>query len=171
MGERYGFNVYVLQPVNINGRLASSTAIRNLLKEGDTLSAKELLGRYYSLRGKVIKGKGLGSSVLKIPTANLEVKDRLIPKKGVYATFTHIKEQRYLSVTNIGFNPTFDENSLSIETHILDYYSDLLDMDISVEFVKYLRDEVRFSAFDELRTQISKDINIARELLSGMTHK
>ncbi|MFN3535635.1 MAG: riboflavin biosynthesis protein RibF, partial [Desulfatiglandales bacterium] len=83
LGSKSGFNVYVLQPVNMNGKLVSSTAIRNFLKEGDVTSASLLLGRPYSLSGRVIKGKGRGKSILEIPTANLEVSDKLIPKKEI----------------------------------------------------------------------------------------
>lgn len=165
LGAKRGFGVYVLQPVNINGRVASSTAIRNLIKDGEIDLANQLLGRYYSVKGRVIRGKGRGQSVLNIPTANLEISDRLIPKRGVYATRTTIKEQTYPSITNIGYNPTFRNDKLSIETHILDYYSDLLNQEIKVEFVKRIRDEVKFENIVKLKEQILKDISEARNIL------
>lgn len=165
IGAKRGFGVYVLQPVNINGRVASSTAIRNLIKDGEIDLANQLLGRYYSVKGRVIRGKGRGQSVLNIPTANLEISDRLIPKGGVYATRTTIKEQTYPSITNIGYNPTFGNDKLSIETHILDYYSDLLNQEIKVEFVKRIRDEVKFENIVKLKEQILKDISEARNIL------
>lgn len=165
IGAKRGFGVYVLQPVNINGRVASSTAIRNLIKDGEIDLANQLLGRYYSVKGRVIRGKGRGQSVLNIPTANLEISDRLIPKRGVYATRTTIKEQTYPSITNIGYNPTFGNDKLNIETHILDYYSDLLNQEIKVEFVKRIRDEVKFENIVKLKEQILKDISEARNIL------
>lgn len=169
-GLRKGFKVYVLQPVNINGKLVSSTAIRNFIKEGNIELAKELLGRFYSLKGKVIRGKGRGKHLLDIPTANIEVHDILIPKEGVYATLTYIDREAYPSVTNIGHNPTFEDSSLSIETHVLDYYSDLLNREIKVEFVKRIRDEIRFENITKLKTQILEDIRIARQFVSPLVH-
>lgn len=166
LGALKGFSVYVVQPVNINGKIASSTAIRNLIKEGEIEAANELLGRCYSIRGKVVKGKGRGQSILNIPTANLEISERLIPKGGVYATWTSVKGETYPSVTNIGFNPTFENGSFSIETHILDYYSNLLNEEIDLSFIKRIRDEIKFESIPKLREQILIDIATARGILS-----
>jgi len=160
-----GFKVYVLQPVNINGRLASSTAIRNFLKEGNIKAANELLGRNYTLKGMVVKGKGRGKSILGIPTANLEIKDRLIPRKGVYATYSHLKGYKYASVTNIGINPTFNNGTFSIETHIMDFYSDLLGENLEIELIQFLRDEIKFQDVQQLKESIMRDIDRARNIL------
>jgi len=167
LAHKRGFKVYVLQPVNINGRLASSTAIRNFLKEGNIKAANELLGYNYTLKGMVVKGKGRGKSLLGIPTANLEIKDRLIPRRGVYATFSHLKNFKYPSVTNIGINPTFNNGTFSIETHIMDFYSDLLGENLEIELIQFIRDEIKFQDIQQLKDSIMKDIDMARNILSS----
>jgi riboflavin kinase/FMN adenylyltransferase len=143
----------------------SSTAIREALSAGKIESAHKLLGRNYSLSGRIIKGAGRGK-LIGFPTANLSYDPvRLVPAKGVYSTLTHVSDMVFKSVTNIGVNPTFDGTDLSVETHILDFDRDIYGEKISVEFLLRLRDEQKFSDVNELIDQIKKDIDQRRNCI------
>lgn len=158
LGNKYAFQVTILDPVYIDGNKVSSTLIRELLSKGDLEAVKLLLGREYTLTGKVVGGKKIGKT-MGYPTANIElVYNSVIPKNGVYSTKTIVDGKTYLSATSVGFNPTFKEDSLKIETHILDFNGDLYGKVIRLVFVKYLRDELKFENIEELKKQIDKDI-------------
>ena len=164
MGNELDFRVHVIGPYKINGTLVSSTSIRNLIKDGELAEAKNLLGRDYQICGTVIKGQNRGGRLLGFPTANLELMDELSPRAGVYAVEVLIDECVYYGVTNIGYNPTFGIQPLSIETHILDFSGDLLGETIRVNFIERLRDEKTFKTIEELSEQIGRDISSAKEL-------
>ncbi len=165
-GEKYGYRVHVLSPVMINNTLVSSTTIRKLIMEGRLEEARPLLGRDYQIRGTVIKGKNRGGRLLGFPTANLKLVDELIPKTGVYAVNVILDKRTYQGVTNIGYNPTFEDNALSIETHIIDFSEDILGKTIKINFIERLRDEKRFNSVEELGEQIARDIADAKEILN-----
>ena len=164
MGKEMDFKVHVVEPVYLNDTLVSSTSIRNLIQDGDLVEAKRLLGRDYQITGKVITGAGRGGKLLGFPTANLQPVDELIPGKGVYAVIVERNNKNYYGVCNIGNNPTFGSNALSIETHLLDFNSDLVGRELTVKFMHRLREEKTFKSIDELADQIAKDIKSAREL-------
>jgi riboflavin kinase/FMN adenylyltransferase len=164
MGKELGFKVHVVEPVYLGQTLVSSTSIRNLVREGNLAEANRLLGRDYQISGVVIKGAGRGTKLLNIPTANLSPVDELIPKRGVYAVEVEMDTGRYYGVCNIGHNPTFGENPLSIEIHLLDFSGDILGKELAINFIKLLRKERPFNAEGELAEQIMKDIKRAREL-------
>jgi len=164
LGKELGFRLHVMDPVHINGRLISSTSIRKLVGEGNLSEARVLLGRDYQVCGTVIRGKDRGGRLLGFPTANLLLIDELIPKKGVYAVTVFVDKKTYHGVTNIGFNPTFGEGPLSVETHLLDFNGDLRDKTIKINFLQRLRDEKTFKSIDELKENIQRDIRQAREL-------
>jgi riboflavin kinase/FMN adenylyltransferase len=166
MGKELGFKVHVIEPIYLDQALVSSTYIRDLLLEGDLVEAKRFLGRDYQISGIVIKGAGRGAKVLGIPTANLLTIDELIPKKGVYAVIVDLEDASYYGVCNIGNNPTFGENALSIETHMLDFSKDILGKELIIKFLHRLREEKTFDSKEELADQIMKDIKRARELFS-----
>ena len=125
-----------------------------------------LLGRRYQLLGTVVKGHNRGGRLLGFPTANLLVKDELLPKVGVYAVTVLIEGKTYEGVTNIGYNPTFQDQALSVETYILDYSGELTGSTIRINFVKRLRDEKKFPGVKELVDQIDRDVEEAREVLA-----
>jgi riboflavin kinase / FMN adenylyltransferase len=167
MGCRIGFKVHIVEPVRIDSTLVSSTSIRNLVQEGKLAEAKKLLGRDYQIRGTVVKGKNRGGRQLGFPTANLELVDELTPKVGVYAVKVLIGDQVYHGLTNIGYNPTFGNDKLSVETHILDFSEELLGKTIKVNFIEYLRDEMTFDTVKALADQIGRDILRAREIFGN----
>jgi riboflavin kinase/FMN adenylyltransferase len=157
--------VLIVDEVFIDGLSVHSRVIRELLKDGDIKKATSLLGRYFKIVGEVIKGQGVGSKKL-FATLNLEVKEFLIPKEGVYATFTKIGKTSYKSVTFIGKRLSTD-GEFSIETHILDKKLNDIKADISISFVEYIRENRKFSSLDALKEQISKDLDFAREIIVG----
>jgi riboflavin kinase/FMN adenylyltransferase len=166
IGDRMGFAVHLVGPVHVNHTLVSSTSIRTLIREGRLDAAKVLLGRSYQLQGTVVKGHNRGGKLLGFPTANIQVRDELLPKVGVYAVIVLIDGDAYAGVTNIGYNPTFHDQALSVETHVLDYSGELTGRPIRINFVKRLRDEKKFPGIKELVDQIHQDIEQAREVLA-----
>ena len=143
----------------------SSTIIRKLVIEGQVENAENMLGRYYQIRGRVIKGRDRGGRLLGIPTANIVLSDELCPKSGVYAVYVECRGNKYKGVANIGYSPTFDDHMFTVEVHILDFNENIYDEKIRVNFVKRLRGEKKFSGIDELSSQIKKDIERARTII------
>ena len=164
MGQKLGFKVHVVDPIRLDSALVSSTSIRELLQEGNLSEAKKLLGRDYQICGTIVKGKNRGGRLLGFPTANLKLIDELIPKGGVYAVTAIINGKTYYGVTNIGYNPTFGKEALSIETHLIDFSGDILGKTIRVNFIKRLRDEKTYGSVEELAHQIALDVQDAKEL-------
>jgi len=168
-GEKLGFKVIIIPPVKMDNEVISSTLIRDQVKKGNMEKVFKLLGRHYSVTGKVQNGKQRGSK-LGFPTANLHPEVYLIlPHDGVYVTKTMIDGTLYNSITNIGRNPTFEEDGqVRVETHVLDFKKDIYGNCIEVFFISKVRGEKRFKNKDELLKQVKKDINVAREYFKGV---
>ncbi len=166
MGQQFNFEVHQVGPVYVGNSLVSSTSIRNLIMDGRVSEAKRLLGRNYQIRGEVIRGRDRGGPLLGYPTANLRLVDELIPKEGVYIVTVDIDGKIYQGLTNIGYNPTFKDKTLSVETHIFYLSADILKKKIKINFLSRLRDEITFASVKELSKQISRDIKQAREFFS-----
>ncbi|MDK2932336.1 MAG: riboflavin kinase / adenylyltransferase [Clostridiales bacterium] len=163
LGREYGFGVDVVEPVKLGDTIVSSTVIRNLIKEGNVEQASKFLGRKYTISGKVVRGKNLGNKI-GFPTINLLPNDYLVlPSKGVYITNTIINDCIFYSVTNVGENPTIDEDGIRIETHVLNFKGDLYDSDVAVQFIKKIRDEKKFNSISDLSKQIAKDVQFTYE--------
>ena len=165
MGEKLGFGVEAIEGVQVEGTLVSSTSIRHALQEGDVRRAMQLLGRPYNLRGPVVKGYRRGSEI-GVPTANIASEKELIPARGVYAVTAEMEGRRHPGVLNIGYSPTFGDNRLTVEVHLLDFpREELYGKPIEVFFIDRIRDEVKFENPQQLVRQIERDIERARELL------
>lgn len=165
MGQRLGFDVEAIEGVQVEGVLVSSTSIRNALLEGDVRRARQLLGRPYNLSGSVVKGYRRGSDI-GVPTANIASEKELIPAQGVYAVTAMLEGRRHPGVLNIGYSPTFGDNRLTVEVHLLDFpREELYGKPIEVFFIERIRDEMKFESPQELVRQIGRDIDRARELL------
>lgn len=159
----YGIRVEIVKPVIIDGVLVSSTAIRDYIAKGNVSMACRLLGRPFSMEGTVSHGMMRGRN-LGFPTANLSIDESMItPKNGVYITSVLLDGMEYKSVTNVGYNPTFKNSSISVETHIIDFCGDIYGRDIKVLFHERLRDEIKFKSIDELSKQIFADRKKAAE--------
>lgn len=165
-GRKFGFEVHVMDPVHIDSTLVSSTAIRQLVRAGQLDEAKKLLGRNYQITGTVKTGKNRGGRLLGFPTANLNVVDELVPQRGVYAVEVLTDSGTYQGVTNIGYNPTFDNGAFSIETHVLDFNENLVGKTIRVRFIARIRQERKFESVAALAEQIRNDIIEAREIFA-----
>lgn len=168
LGREFDYNVHVFEPVVVEGQLVSSTKIRQLLLDGEIRRTAQLLGRYPSVSGAVIKGAQRGYTV-GFPTANLDPPpERLIPANGVYATFVQFPGQnrRYAGVTNVGVRPSFGGETRTVEAHIFDFNEDIYGQRLTLEFVERLRPEKKFSSINELAAQITRDAEQARALLA-----
>lgn len=169
LGQELGYTVEVTEPVRVEGDVVSSSRIRKLLLAGDVQKATRFLGRPYRLTGEVVHGEHRGTK-LGIPTANLAIpSERLMPANGVYATLAYVAGKTYQSVTNIGVRPTFD-NPLPtprVEPHLLDVSDALYQETLTLEFIEFLRSEVKFPDSQSLIAQINQDIQKTREVLAN----
>ena len=146
--------------------IVSSTEIREAVRSGDMKRAAHLLGRNYTVSGDVVHGFHRGSTVLGFPTANVALPpDRVVPKEGVYATRCRVGGVYYPSVTNIGRNPTFGNTEQTVETFIFDFDESIYGKEFTLEWVEYLRGEIRFDTFEALKAQIGRDIERAKDIL------
>lgn len=172
LGAEMSFNVTAVSPKKINGEVASSTAIRKALAEGDMEKVKRLLGRPFSLYGKVTAGEHRGTG-MGFPTINLKVDARrATPPDGVYASRAYIAGKEYQAMTNIGLRPTFGENhERTIESFILNYSEDVYGKEVKLEIIQKLRDEKRFESVAELKKQIAEDVKRGAEILSTRGRK
>jgi riboflavin kinase/FMN adenylyltransferase len=162
MGSELGFVADEVEEVQLRGRRISSSVIRGLLAEGKVNVARRMLGRPYGVEGVIIRGNRRGHTI-GFPTANLKPKNRVIPRYGVYATATLVDGVWRTSITNIGVRPTFEnETEPSIETYIFDFDEDIYGDAIRVRFLHRIRDERKFSGIDELKVQIARDAQRAR---------
>lgn len=165
----------VVHPVPIrdleSGEEISSSRVRSLLSEGEVARAARLLGRPYAVRGEVVEGDRRGRTI-GFPTANLSPDPRLlVPARGVYAGYAELLERgrrRYDACTNVGVAPTFDRQENRVEAHLLDFEGDLYGVPVEVGFTERLRGEQKFSGIEELKAQISRDVESARRLSGGV---
>ncbi len=166
LGRKYGYGIERLDPVIIKDAVVSSSRIRDLVTEGNVWDVRPLLGRFYQVRGEVVHGMNRGGRLLGFPTANIKLEDELFPKKGVYAIRVEVDGMVRPGVANIGKNPTFGNEALSVEAHILDFSDDLYGKHIRVHFIQRIRSERKFNGLDELKERISIDIELAKSILS-----
>jgi len=166
-GRAHGFDVHVLPQVTVDGLVASSTKIRELLLEGNVAGARLLLGRDFDVDGTVVRGAGRGRAI-GVPTANVAVENELLPRLGIYATRVSIDGGPWqAAATSLGTNPTFGGGQLSLEAHLIDWSGDLYGKRIRVAFVAWLRGEERFASVETLVAQIRADIAKARTALEA----
>ena len=168
LGRKLGFSVMVIPQIfDRNEKIVSSTAIREAISCGTMERASLMLGYNYSIHGKIVRGAGIGKE-LGFPTANIEVSDQiLVPRDGIYATFATLANSKYMSVTSIGNRPTFEDNGHSVETFILGLQSDIYGSILKLEFVSWLRDQVKYVNIEDLKDQIDKDVQIAKKILEN----
>ncbi len=170
LSDKYGFKVHKVDEYTLDAEVVSSTLIRNFLLSGEISKANLLLGKYYSLTGKVIGGFKRGRE-LGYPTANIEVENeyKLIPGNGIYAVRCRVRNEIYFGMMSIGFNPTFkDVNKKSVEVNIFDFDQEIYGEEITVEFINFIRNEEKFGSVEELIQKINTDkqktLNIINKL-------
>ena len=165
LGRELGFKVLPVPPFEIEGEVVRSTLIRQALVHGELKKVAKLLGRNFTLRGKVVPGADRGKE-LGFPTANIWPNSlKVLPPDGVYATRVRVGEKMFPSVTNIGVRPTFGGGERWIEVHIPDFQGDLYGKKLSLEFVERLRGELRFATPEDLKSQIAKDVSKAQTII------
>ncbi len=164
IGPKMGFFVECVDPVILHGEVISSTRIRKLIQSGNVSGAAGLMLHPYRINGPVIHGMARGRD-LGYPTANIEPNKALLPAYGVYAVRVCNKDQVWDAVVNIGNNPTFGDVGTSIEAFIFDFEGDLYNIDITLEFIEYIRGEIKFADKQYLIEQIEADCLKAREIL------
>jgi riboflavin kinase/FMN adenylyltransferase len=162
--ENYGFSVEQFDTVEDETERVSSTRIRNALADGDLDAARNLLGRAFTMTGRVVHGDKRGRE-WGFPTANLAI-DRALPMTGVFSVKVHgARDDVTFGVANLGTRPTIGGMKTLLEVHLFDYTSDLYGRRICVEFVSKIREEKKFDSFDELKNQIMMDCETARVIL------
>lgn len=165
--REHGLHCGILEERLIGSETVSSTAIRQLLAQGDASGAATMLGRPFSIEGQVVHGKALASR-LGFPTLNIPVDSRITPlKKGVYFTRCIIDGVTYDAVSNYGVRPTFNDGSTVLETYLLDTSVDLYGKKVKVLFCAFSRDEQRFDSTDSLACAAKKDIEAARSYFNS----
>ena len=165
-GRKLGFSVEQASPVNVDGERVSSTGVRRALADSDLARAEALLGRRYSMGGRVIRGLNIGAAKLGYPTANIRLKGRVSPLDGIFAVRVHgVAEEPLAAVASIGYRPTVGGTEKILEAHIFDFSGDLYGRFLEVEPVAKMRDEVHFNNLDDLREQMDRDAEQARALL------
>jgi riboflavin kinase/FMN adenylyltransferase len=165
LGKEFGFEVNILEPIGHQGLVYSSTEVRRLLLRGDVQGVVPLLGRHYSLGGRVVAGHNRGAGI-GFPTANILTDKELIPASGVYAVKVKVDDKLLDGACNIGNNPTFGNKESTIEVFLFDFEGSLYDRDLRVYFIARIRDEERFSNIEDLKQAIATDVSRCKEILS-----
>jgi riboflavin kinase/FMN adenylyltransferase len=175
MGPKLGFSVTIIPEVTVDAGDVNSTRIRQMLFEGRVEEAFAMLGRSYTIRGRVVEGDRRGRDI-GFPTANLDPENEILPASGVYAGRLRFLDDgdppegdEKLSVTNVGVRPTFGgDHRLVAEAHLLDFDGDVYGRRVALSFTHHLRDERRFSGVAALREQIAKDVEEGRRRLEAL---
>ena len=167
-GQRLGFGVDIVAPVTLAGERLSSSAIREALAAGDLTRAERLLGRPYTMVGRVVRGEQLGRK-LGYPTANIRFAHRRLPVAGIFAVKVRVRgggAAGLPGVASIGTRPTVGGTEPLLEVHLFDFDGDLYGREIAVEYVKHLRPEQKFQSLEAMVAQIHEDAAQARRLLN-----
>ncbi len=162
LSVKYGYELMVVSPVSLNGHKISSSEIRDRIKHGDMAAARAMLGRPYSVVGPVIKGKQVGRK-LGFPTANILPETHMsLIKPGVYVSYTEVGNVLYPSLSNVGYNPTFDQTELNLESFLLDFDEDIYGETIRIFFIDHIRDEQKFDSLEALIARMKEDLHYAK---------
>ncbi len=171
LGKEIGFDVSIAEWIHLPQQAShriSSTRIRQLVGEGRLIESRQMLGRHYQIRGRVIRGRNRGGKLLGFPTANIELIDELCPKTGIYAVTVEWNGRDFPGVANIGYSPTFDDHLFTVEVHIMDFNQDVYGETIKINFIERIRDEFKFPNLEALSEQIRKDIQKANAILTTL---
>lgn len=161
LSAQYGFALEIVPPVSARGIEVSSSAIRRLLDEGKVHLASRLLGRPFANSGSIVPGRGVGRRET-VPTLNLEPAEEQIPRPGVYITRARLESAEYAAVSNVGYKPTFGDHPLSVETFALNFEAEVKGGRMELQYLRRLRDEIKFENPAALKEQIQEDVRKAR---------
>jgi riboflavin kinase/FMN adenylyltransferase len=162
--KKYNYKIIKPKPLFIQKKIVSSSLIRIYLNRGKLYLANKLLGRCWSIEGKVQKGKQLGKKI-GFPTANIDIKNYILACPGVYAVKAKIKNSSKIirGIANLGYRPTFNEKKILLEVHLFNFSGNLYNKDLTVEFLKFIRKEKKFKNINQLRKQIKIDLQVAKK--------
>ena len=160
----YNFKIIKPKPLLRKKKTVSSSLIRNYLQRGKLKEVNKFLNRYWSIQGKVQKGKKLGKKI-GFPTANIDIRDSVLACPGVYAVKAKIgMSTKYIKgIANLGYRPTFNGKKILLEVHLFNFYRNLYNKYLTVEFLKFIRKEKKFKNANELKKQIKKDLKVAKK--------
>jgi len=163
--EKYKFKLINPKPLKKKNKIISSTLIRKLLQRGNLNIANKILKRHWSIEGIVEKGRMMGKKI-GFPTCNIDIKNYIIAKIGVYAVKVKINNRgkAYKGIANLGYRPTFNQKKILLEVNLFNFSGNLYNKKLSVEFLKFIRGEKKFNGVDDLRNQIKRDLVIAKNL-------
>ena len=163
--KKYQYKLINPKPLIIKNKVISSTLIRKLLQNGELSSANKILKRNWSIEGTVEKGRMMGKKI-GFPTCNIDIKNYILAKTGVYAVKVNVKKNRkiYGGIANLGYRPTFNQKKLLLEVNLFNFSGNLYNKKLSVEFLKFIRGEKKFNGVDDLRNQIKIDLLIAKKV-------
>ena len=162
--KTYAYKIVKPKPLILSKRIISSTYIRSLLEKGNLKKANKALTRNWSIEGVVQKGRQQGKKI-GFPTCNIDIKDYVIAMPGVYAVKVYLKNSKkpLKAIANLGYRPTFKQKKILLEVHIFNFSGNLYDKYLSVEFIKFIRKEKKFSNVNQLRKKIQNDLKIAKK--------
>jgi len=162
--DEYGYKIIKPNPLKIKTKVASSSLIRNLLENGNLNKANKLLKRNWTILGKVEKGRQVGKKI-GFPTCNIDIKDYVLAKPGVYAVSVCKKNTKNFikGIANLGYRPTFKQKKLLLEVHLFNFSGNLYNKYLSVEFLRFIRKEKKFKNIEQLKKQIKSDLLIANK--------
>ena len=163
--EKYNYKAINPRPLLLKNKMISSTFIRKLLSNGKIENANKLLGRNWNIESKVEKGRQMGKKI-GFPTCNMSIKDYVVPKIGVYAVKIYQKNKKFFlrGIANLGYRPTFKQKKLLLEVHIFNYYGNLYNKHLTIEFINFIRKEKKFKNINQLKKQINLDIKVAKKI-------
>ncbi len=159
----FDYKIIKPKPLINKRKVVSSSLIRDYLQKGKLIEANKLLNRNWSIEGKVQKGKQLGKKI-GFPTANIDIKDYVLACPGVYAVRVKVKNNLKIiqGIANLGYRPTFNGKKILLEVHLFNFSGNLYNKELTVEFLKFIRKEKKFTNVDQLKKQIKNDLLIAK---------
>jgi riboflavin kinase/FMN adenylyltransferase len=165
-GSEHGFEVGVVDPVEVDGVPVSSSRIRQLIAGGDVKLANRFLGRTHFISGAVVRGHQRGRT-LGFPTANIRSRTEMVPADGIYATVLESEGRSLPSVSSVGTNPTFGGAARTVESFVFDFEGDLYNRKVRLYWIEKIRDQEKFSSPELLVRQMEEDARQARSIVSG----
>ena len=165
LGVKYNCDVKIVEPQRIRGIIVSSTRIRQAIAQNNLLLAGQMLGRWYSISGKVVKGQGIGRKI-GYPTANINSEEQMLPPFGIYAIRAKLDKQMFDGVLSLGIRPTIGDGRFQIEAHLFGLNDDIYGHRVEIIFIKKIRDEIAFANLADLCVQIERDIVKAKDFLA-----
>jgi len=163
--SKYNYKIINPKPLKKKNKVVSSTMIRKLISKGDLKKANNYLNRNWSIEGKVLRGRKMARKI-GFPTCNISLNDYVIAKTGVYAVKVFINNKKIFvrGIANLGYRPTFNQKKILLEVNLFNFSGNLYNKKLRVEFLKFIRKEVKFKGINQLKKQIILDLKVAKRV-------